>query len=244
MFFAPLFLLPALTVAIPVENSPVRLRGLSAFKPGDITIKDASASGNGCPQSTFSTTISDDREYVTFGFDKFQAYIGPSAAQSDKTKQCQIHLSLNYPQGLHFTVLESTYHGWARLDPGVTGSFVSSYYFSQDASHTAQTRVSIVGDAHWQQGDTYQKDDLVQSTSAIYSPCGANGILNVNNRIALSVAANAPNATGELSDDDATVGFKQQLNLQWACCGTSCPATGSTGGDFTIGAGSTSLTEG
>jgi len=238
MYLSPLFLLPALATAIPLESNPVQNIGLRSLgvSPGDITIASATASGNGCPQNSFSTTISDDREVVTFGFDSFQAYIGPTAAQADKTKQCQIHLSLNYPGGLHFTVLDATYHGWARLDDGVTGTFISTYFFSQDASHTAQSRESITG-GQWLQGDTYTKDDKVQSASVIYSPCGANGILNVNNRISLS--SNSANGTGELSDDDATVAFTQQINLQWA----SCNSTKSTSaeGDFTVGVGSTSV---
>jgi hypothetical protein len=54
------------------------------------------------------------------------------------------------------------------------------------------------------------------------SPCGANGILNINNRIAFTPEKGAPStAAGELSDDDATVSFAQQVNLQWQSCDSS-----------------------
>jgi hypothetical protein len=82
----------------------------------------------------------------------------------------------------------------------------------------AQSRESITG-SQWLQGDTYTKDDKVQSASVIYSPCGANGILNVNNRISLT--SNSANGTGELSDDNATIAFTQQINFQWASCNST-----------------------
>lgn len=83
--------------------------------------------------------VIDKQQVVTFGFDSFQTYIGPAAAQADKTKQCQLHLSLQYPGGFQYSVVDATYHGWARLDAGVTGTFVSSYFFSQAASQTVRS---------------------------------------------------------------------------------------------------------
>jgi hypothetical protein len=73
---------------------------------------------------------------VTFGFDDFQTYIGPEAAQDQATKQCQLHLTLQYPGGFQYSVVDAVYHGYAQLDPGVTGNFISTYYFSQDAADT------------------------------------------------------------------------------------------------------------
>jgi hypothetical protein len=50
----------------------------------------------------------------------------------------------------------------------------------------------------------------------VRSACGANSILNINNRISLALEKGAPpTAAEELSDDDATVSFTQQVNLAW-----------------------------
>jgi len=155
-------------------------------------------------------------QVVTFGFDKFQTYIGPGYDPTTKTKNCQLHLNLKYPGGFQFSVLDSTYHGYAQLDAGVTGSFYSTYYFSQDASATTTTQTSITGGGQWAQGQVYTKHDQVPSASFIYSPCGANGILNVNNRISLT--SSNSQATGEVTDDDATVAFTQQIHLSWRTC--------------------------
>jgi len=205
-------LLPALAAASPLElrNTP------GNPDPSQITISSATASGNGCPQGSFSTTISTDKTVVTFGFDGFQTYIGPGTAVSDHTKNCQIHLSLKYPGGFNFAVVDATYHGYAQLDDGVTGTFLSTYYFSQDASATVTTQTTISGGGLWAAGQVYTKADTVPTASYIFSPCGANGILNVNNRIALT--AKNTSVSGTISDDDATVAFTHTVHLQWFQC--------------------------
>lgn len=125
-------------------------------------------------------------------------------------------MNLNYPAGFSFAVVESVYHGYAQLDPGVTGTFLSTYFFSQSASNTTTTRTTLVGDATWQQGQIYTKTDTVPTNAIIYAPCGTNGILNVNNRIALT--STVASASGQVSNDDATVAFTQQVNINWIEC--------------------------
>lgn len=79
-------------------------------------------------------------------------------------------------------------------------------------------------------GQVYTKQDSVETTAVIWSPCGASGILNINNRISLT--STDKKAYGELSNDDATVAFTHQLHVQWRpCTGKGTP---SPGGDDTI----------
>lgn len=146
---ATLLLFPTLILSSPLtprQSPPV----------DQIIITDSATSGNGCPQGSVSTTASPDKtvrlssplstshltntnkQVITFGFDSFQTYIGPTAAQADKSKACQIHLSLSYPAGFTYAVVDATYHGYARLDAGVTGNFLSTYFFSQAASKTVR----------------------------------------------------------------------------------------------------------
>lgn len=209
------FLLPALVAATPIAQ--VSSDGWAdGPDPKQIQINSVSFSGNGCPQGSVSTSISPDKTVITFGFDRFQTYIGPGVSPAEKTKNCQLHLNLKYPGGFQFSVVESTYHGYAQLDKGVTGTFYSTYYFSQDASATTTTQTSISGGGIWAQGQVYTKADKIPTASYIYSPCGASGILNVNNRIALTSTNSS--ASGTVSDDDATVAFTQQVNLNWRTC--------------------------
>jgi hypothetical protein len=212
------FLAPLLAAASPV----IRYQAVADLPdPSEIQIIGANWSGSGCPQNTVATTISPDRTVITFGFDAFQTYYGPAAEVpvSERTKNCQIHLDLRYPPGFSFAVLQSTYHGYARLDPGIRGSFLSTYFFSQDTSATTVTRTEIDGGGMWQEGQVYTKIDTVPTSSLIYAPCGSEGILNINNRIALTrTSSAASNAMGEITDDDATIAFTQQVNIQWAQC--------------------------
>lgn len=209
------FLLPALVAATPIAQ--VTSDGWAdGPDPKSIQIQSVSFSGNGCPQGTVSTSISPDKTVITFGFDRFQTYIGPGVSPSEKSKNCQLHLNLKYPGGFQFSIVESTYHGYAQLEKGVTGTFYSTYYFSQDASATTTTQTSISGGGIWEQGQVYTKADKIPTASYIFSPCGANGILNVNNRIALTSTNSS--ASGSVTDDDATVAFTQQVNLNWRTC--------------------------
>lgn len=216
MRFAPLALLPALAAAAPKGPTLNPEFPDAGPDPKLITITGVTWSGNGCPQETVSTSFSNDRTVVTFGFDAFQTYIGPGTVVQDRTKNCQLHLNLKYPGGFQFAVVESTYHGYALLEKGVTGTFYSTYYFSQDAQATTTTRVSITGGGVWELGQVYTKQDQIPTASIIWSPCGANGILNINNRIGLT-STNAT-AFGSITDDDATVALTQQLNVQWRPC--------------------------
>ena len=123
---------------------------------------------------------------------------------------------MQYPGGFQFSVVESTYHGYAFLEKGTTGTFFSTYFFSQDAVATTTTQTSISGGGVWEQGNVYTKADKVPTASYIYSPCGAEGMLNINNRIALTTTNST--ATGAITNDDATIAFTQQINLVWKPC--------------------------
>ncbi|KAF1836375.1 hypothetical protein BDW02DRAFT_493828 [Decorospora gaudefroyi] len=205
-------LLPVLAAANPLPQNAAG----DAPPQDQITIVDTSYSGNGCPQGSVSTSTSTDKTVITYGFDQFQTYIGPGTTPADRSKNCQLHLNLKYPGGFQYAVVDATYHGWARLDPGVTGSFITTYYFSQDAGKTQTTRMSAVGSKELAMGQVYTKQDSVETTATIWSPCGQNGILNINNRIALR--NQKPDQSGEMSNDDATVAFTQQLHVAWRKC--------------------------
>ncbi|KAF2004025.1 hypothetical protein P154DRAFT_543505 [Amniculicola lignicola CBS 123094] len=223
------FLLPALAFASPMPQAGTG----NAPDPGQITIISSSYSGSGCPQGSVSTSTSPDKTVITFGFDQFQTYIGPGTVPADHSKNCQLHLSLKYPGGFQYAVVDATYHGWARLDAGVTGQFITSYFFSQDAAKTSTTKMSVQGGGKLLTGEVYTKQDSIETTATIWSPCGNTGLLNLNNR--LSLTASNKTASGELSNDDATVAFTQQLHVAWRAC---TPGSTGSGGDV-IGIGGT-----
>jgi len=87
--------------------------------------------------------------------------------------------------------------------------------------------MSALGSKALALGQVYTKQDSVETTATIWSPCGNTGILNINNRISLT--STVTNASGEMSNDDATVAFTQQLHVAWRKC-TPTSGSGSGGG--------------
>src|ERR1700733_2672723 len=75
-----------------------------------IQIGTVSYSGSGCPQNSVSTMLSDAKDLVTVGFDKFQATIGPSSPPGDSRKNCNLVLQLLYQDGYQMAVAETVYH--------------------------------------------------------------------------------------------------------------------------------------
>jgi hypothetical protein len=136
---------------------------------------------------------------LKFQYDDFQVFIGRGASSADKTKQCSIHINLAYPTGYSYALAGTRYQGYAKLDAGVTATFMTTYFFSQAASQTTTTRTTLTGGGAWAQGQSYTKGDTVPTTALIFSPCGSSGILNLTQRIALTSTNST--ASGTVSND-------------------------------------------
>lgn len=82
----------------------------------------------------------------------------------------------------------------------------------------ASTVARIVGPTD-PNGEPFLKDDKIGNPSIVWSPCGAEGILNINNRLSLSPSPDADySASGEIYEDDATVKFEQICRIVWRQC--------------------------
>ncbi|CAI6334689.1 unnamed protein product [Periconia digitata] len=170
--------------------------------PGSVTIQGVTYGGTGCPQGTLSAQLSDDRTTVTLIFDTYIASIGPTVAVTENRKNCQLNVNIKYPGGFQYSVLSADYRGYAAIQKGVEGLLKSTYYFSGQTQQSI-TEYSFVGPVT---GD-YLKSDKADSTSTVWSPCGANGLLNINSQVRLT-ASNA-SASGLLTTDSTDLKFKQ-----------------------------------
>ena len=65
----------------------------------------------------------------------------------------------------------------------------------------------------------YLKHDEADSTSIVWSPCGAAGMLNINSQVRLD-NSKAPTATGLLTTDSTDLKFTQVVYVQWQACKT------------------------
>lgn len=94
-----------------------------------VTIGDITYRGSGCPPNSVSSILSDAKDLVTFGFDNFQATLGPEVPRQDNRRDCDLRMHLNYAAGYQITVVNTVYHGYTRLDNGVNAKFTTDYDF-------------------------------------------------------------------------------------------------------------------
>jgi hypothetical protein len=107
------------------------LGGAAQEWPKEVSIGDTWYTGTGCPKNSVSTTVSAEKDVVTFGFDKFSASIGPKGGRSEK-KSCQLRVALEHTVNYQLAVTQTTYHGYSRLDDGVKADFESEFFFKED----------------------------------------------------------------------------------------------------------------
>ncbi|KAF2748499.1 hypothetical protein M011DRAFT_476503 [Sporormia fimetaria CBS 119925] len=178
---------------------------------GQVTIRGVSYGGTGCPQGTLSSYISNDRTIVTIIYDAYIASIGPGIAITESRKNCQLSVDIQYPGGFQYSILSADYRGYASLQKGVSGTLKSNYYFS-GMQEQSSTEYNFVGPLT---GD-YLKSDKADSTSIVWSPCGADGNLNINSQVRLS--STDSKATGLLTTDSTDLKFSQVVYVQWQKC--------------------------
>ncbi|KAF2792831.1 hypothetical protein K505DRAFT_338331 [Melanomma pulvis-pyrius CBS 109.77] len=162
--------------------------------PGTVQIKGITYGGNGCPQGTMSSQLSNDRTTVTLIFDSYIASIGPGIAVTEQRKNCQLNVAITYPGGFQYSILSADYRGYANLQKGTT----TQYDFVGP----------VIGD--------YLKHDEADSTSVVWSPCGAEGMLNINSQVRMT--ATNTSATGLLTTDSTDLKFAQVVYVQWQAC--------------------------
>lgn len=134
-----LSMLPALALAAPqhtqTRSADASCEDLSCSTPppsNQVRITNVQSSGTGCRTGTASVQISKDGSTVTIGLQDMRVSVGGEKSSDDKN--CQIHTILQYPGGYQFSVMTATYNGYAKMDPGVTGTMLASYFFSQNPS--------------------------------------------------------------------------------------------------------------
>ncbi|KAG5289421.1 secreted protein [Histoplasma ohiense] len=179
--------------------------------PDKVQIIGVTHGGTGCPSNSVRHILSDDRTVMTLIFDKYVASIGPDVPVAESRKNCQLNINLRYPGGFQFSIFSADYRGYANLDRGVKGVQKSTYYFS------GQTRqASTMTEWNGPMEKDYLLHDETDHASTVWSPCGANGALNVNSQIRLT--SNNRNARGVLTTDSIDASFRQIVHFRWQKC--------------------------
>ncbi|SPO01889.1 uncharacterized protein DNG_04562 [Cephalotrichum gorgonifer] len=219
--------------------------GQRAPAPDDIpqiTINTASTSGSGCPGDSVAVTISPDRTVVTLGFSNLGLAIGEGVPDADAQKTCDIILNIHYPAGYSYAVLETTYHGFAIMDEGVSGNIETEYAFAGEEDEggggllgglfdlvdgllspvagllSVVTRVVIPAAGNFRDGDVFTVTDEIPIENVVGSPCEARNT-DLLIRITASLESSVANAGGSFIMDDGTFALTQEVQLAWERCG-------------------------
>ena len=148
---------------------------------------------------------------MTLIFDSYVASIGPGISVVENRKNCQLNINIHYPPGFQFSLFSADYRGYAGLDAGVSGVQKSTYYFSGQTAQCS-TETDFTGPV----SQDYLFHDVAKSTSVVWSPCGAEGLLNINSQVRLT--SRNPKAGGELTTDSIDTKFTQILYFNWQRC--------------------------
>ncbi|KAK3048737.1 hypothetical protein LTR09_009849 [Extremus antarcticus] len=136
--------------------------------------------------------------------------MGKGVALTEGRKNCQLNIDLLYPAGFQYSVFSADYRGYVAIDKGVTGIQKSTYYFSGQTAQSS-TQTTWTGPL----SKDYLIHDEAVSVSAVLSPCGAEGLLNINSQVRLSGASGL---NGLLTTDSVDTKFTQVLYLNWQKC--------------------------
>ena len=201
---------------------------LSSEAPSYVRIGDISHGGSGCPQGSVGKSVAHDGKSFTLLFDEFFVEVGNGALPSDRRKNCQVNINVEFPQGWSYSVIGFDYRGYASLDHRVKGIQETSYYF-QGEEETKTFKTSLNGELD----KDYLISDEIDADAIVWSECGANKSLNINSKIWLNNRRNR-NGSGLLTVDSLDGTVNQKYHLRWKKCPSSPTQPPSGGGNPTI----------
>ena len=177
----------------------------------EVQITGIAFAGSGCPAGSVSGQLSTDLTTITLLYASFVAQAGKGLTAADYRKNCQLNVKLKYPQGWQFSIFKADYRGYAQIPKGDTGTCKATYYFSGDSKQITST-LTLKGPFD----DNYLKTDQFGVESTVWSPCGVEGLLNINSEVRLSPADSTRSAL--LTVDSTDLKFTQIHYLQWQKC--------------------------
>ncbi|KAK4040135.1 hypothetical protein C8A01DRAFT_46456 [Parachaetomium inaequale] len=192
--------------------SPIIVDNLADQPSGhDVQIIGLAFAGSGCPAGSVSGQLSSDLTTITLLYADFVAQAGNNISPSNYRKNCQLNVKLKYPSGWQFSVFKADYRGYAQIPTGDTGTCKATYYFSGDSRQISST-MTITGPYD----DNYIKTDQFGVESTVWSPCGLEGLLNINSEVRLSPMDAVKPAL--MTVDSTDLRFQQVHYLQWQKC--------------------------
>ncbi|KAF8460828.1 hypothetical protein BDZ91DRAFT_798507 [Kalaharituber pfeilii] len=206
-----LVLLFGVMLAYALPSGEVFSRGLSP-PLGSVSISSISYAGSGCPAGTINIAPSQDYSSLTIAFNSYVASIGPGIPVTEKRKNCVISFVLSYPPGWSFTLYQIGYKGRLSLDPQVTATQKSVYWFDANSNDELVASSTWTGPLY---GHSYDFTDTL--AKQVWSPCNGRSTLFANTQVRLNNSGNKQ-GYGFISTDIITGKVTHVLFCQWKTC--------------------------
>ncbi|PKS08514.1 hypothetical protein jhhlp_004899 [Lomentospora prolificans] len=197
--YNPLLRPPLLTLASPAPPPSL----LSRQSDSQVRITAVTTTGDGCPAGSFSTNINAAGTVATLGFDAYQSFVGPGTSGSDREKHCELFVTLRYPLGCTAASLTTTYHGFATLQPGVSGVVASTYNLSPGSLTNGNPASTVLSGVQWANGDVYTRNDVTSARVSVSSQQQRDVSFVIRNRLLLT--AGSSSQEGAITADDVTL---------------------------------------
>lgn len=181
---------------------------------GQVKVKSIVYGGSGCPQNTVATSVAKTGLNFGISFDDYVAGIGSGFARHDKRKNCELRIELSAPSGYSYSIVDVNYRGYADLDSGINGTFVSRYHFQGEKDHGELTR-SVRGRIN----RDFTVSDSLDVESFVWSQCGATAPVVLTTQLKLKKTHTAgAGAEGVVGIDSVESKLTHQYGLKWKRC--------------------------
>jgi hypothetical protein len=173
-------------------------------------------SGSGCPANSVSSAFSQDGTLLSYIFDVYAPRIGPSEPVTSRSKNCQLHTTINSTSGFHFAVANVSWKGALAMDPGVTLTVSTSWFMSEPTMLKPYT-FNVTSEDLAKDGYRFQNSLSVPPDHLIFSRCDGPGEFMLNSKVSLS--SSNTTAVGYIDNDwELTPGLSLQVGLEWREC--------------------------
>lgn len=181
--------------------------------PSQVYIQRLTYAGAGCATGTVAHNVASDAKAFTLLFSNFIAEAGPNVRAGKDRSACRITVDLRFPNGWSYSVFTVDYRGFMSLDPNVSATQKSSYYF-QAASGSARN----FSTTSWGPVDRdYQLRDSIVVSDLNWSPCGRTRAMNIDTEISVNNSLARQNS-GVITIDSIDGQLVQTYGVIWQRC--------------------------